>query len=232
MQANITDWLAVGWFLFAWGGYALTANYLAKGNPCLASVLHLYREDWVRRLLKREQRIADTSIIANLERNVSFFASTSILVLAGLLTLMSAPAGGMLVISELPFAEITSRQLWEVKVLFLIVIFVYAFFTFTWSLRLYNFASVLLGSAPLVDDELKGGEAEMEAFAIKLARVLSMAAAHFNYGLRAYYFAIAALAWVISAWLFMAASALVVGILYNREFHSRVLKEMMSSEPV
>ncbi len=183
----------------------------------------------MRSLLQRENRIADTAIIANLERNVSFFASTSILVLAGLLTLLSAPAGGMLVLSDLPFTEVTSRQLWESKVLVMIVVFVYAFFTFTWSLRVYNFASVLMGSAPLHDEELAG--VERSAYSQRLANVLSIAAAHFNYGLRAYYFGLAALAWVVSPLFFIGATTLVVFILYYREFHSRVLKEMMLSEP-
>ncbi|RRJ84948.1 DUF599 domain-containing protein [Aestuariirhabdus litorea] len=229
MQAYLLDGIAVAWLFTVWVGYTLIANYLAKGNPCLASVLHLYRGDWMRSLLKRENRIADTAIIANLERNVSFFASTSILVLAGLLTLLSTPASGMLLLSDLPFAELTSRQLWEVKILVMIVIFVYAFFTFTWSLRVYNFASVLMGSAPLHDEEL--AEAERGAYAQRLANVLSIAAAHFNYGLRAYYFGLATLSWVVSPWLLIGATALVVFILYYREFHSRVLKEMMLSEP-
>ncbi|MCL6414516.1 DUF599 family protein [Aestuariirhabdus sp. Z084] len=227
MTGYWVDGLAVGFLLVTWLGYSLVANYLAKGNPCLASVLHLYRGDWMRSLLRRENRIADNGIIANLERNVSFFASTSILVLAGLLTLLNAPGSGMLVLSDLPFTEVTSRQSWELKILVMIVIFVYAFFTFTWSLRVYNFASVLMGGAPLFDEEL--AETERAAYASRLANILSIAAAHFNYGLRAYYFGLATLAWVISPWLFIGATALVVVILYYREFHSRVLKEMMLS---
>jgi uncharacterized membrane protein len=34
--------------------------------------MHRHRKQWIRKALRRENRIADTNIIANLERNVSF----------------------------------------------------------------------------------------------------------------------------------------------------------------
>ena len=42
------------------------------------------------------------------------------------------------------------------------------------------------------------------------------------------YSAMATLAWFISPWLFMLATALVVGVLYHREFHSPTLKAMLT----
>jgi uncharacterized membrane protein len=44
-----------------------------------------------------------------------------------------------------------------------------------------------------------------------------------NHGLRAFYFALAALTWFLHPWLFVAASAFVVYVLYQREFHSTTL---------
>tara|TARA_B100000446_G_scaffold46105_2_gene42132 strand:- start:27579 stop:27797 length:219 start_codon:yes stop_codon:yes gene_type:complete len=66
---------------------------MAKKTECIASVMHRLRMDWMQQLLHRDNRVSDASIIANLERNVSFMASTSILILAGLLTVI-ASAGG------------------------------------------------------------------------------------------------------------------------------------------
>jgi uncharacterized membrane protein len=53
--------------------------------------------------------------------------------------------------------------------------------------------------------------------------IASFAAEDFNQGLRAYYFALAALTWFLHPTLFMLISALVVYILYQREFKSRTL---------
>jgi uncharacterized membrane protein len=53
--------------------------------------------------------------------------------------------------------------------------------------------------------------------------MVGSAAETFNDGLRAYYFAFAALAWFISPLSMVIATGLVVMILYSREFRSEVL---------
>ena len=58
-------------------------------------------------------------------------------------------------------------------------------FTFTWSVRQYNFCSVLVGSAPLATE--RGIEdSERELYAMHMAQICSLAANQFNYGLRAF----------------------------------------------
>lgn len=57
--------------------------------------------------------------------------------------------------------------------------------------------------------------------------MISMAANQFNFGLRAYYFGMATLAWFINPWFFMLVTAGVVVVLYRREFHSDVLEVMV-----
>ncbi|HCW95993.1 MAG TPA: DUF599 domain-containing protein, partial [Pseudomonas sp.] len=100
------------------------------------------------------------------------------------------------------------------------------FFTFSWCMRQYNFGAVLVASAPMAG-ERNVNDLERKAFAERAARVLSMAANQFNFGLRAYYFGMATLAWFINPWFFMAVTTGVVLVLYRREFHSDVLKVMV-----
>ena len=52
---------------------------------------------------------------------------------------------------------------------------------------------------------------------------MGLAAETFNDGLRAYYLSFAAVGWFFSPWAFMAATMLVLWVLYRREFHSEVL---------
>jgi uncharacterized membrane protein len=111
-----------------------------------------------------------------------------------------------------------------VKLALLTAIFVYAFFRFTWSLRQYSFGALLVASAP--DWRSFGDEAARETFADRAGGVVGLAAESFNDGLRAYYFAFAAAAWLFSPWAFMLASAGVVWVLYMREFHSQALALM------
>ena len=221
--------LAVIWFVFCWAGYTRYATWKGRDTPCLASVMHLYREDWMRRLLMRDSRIADASVIGSLERNASFFASSTLIILAGILTVLGSSDRAVSLLADLPFVQVATREMSEIKLLCMCVVFVYAFFTFSWCMRQYNFAAVLIGSAPMVG-ERHVTEQERRAFAERTARVISLAANQFNFGLRAYYFGLAMLAWFIAPWLFMLVTAGVVFILYRREFNSEVLEVMVYTQ--
>lgn len=220
--------IALAWFACCWIGYTYYATWKARSTPCLASVLHIYRLDWMRRLLLRDNRIADASVIGNLERNASFFASSTLVILAGILTVLGSTERAVSVLAELPFIAAPSRELSEVKLLMLAIVFVYAFFTFSWCMRQYNFAAVLVGGAPMVS-ERTASDQERTVFIERTAWVISLAAHHFNQGLRGYYFGLAMLAWFIHPGFFMLASAGVVLVLYHREFHSDVLEVMLYS---
>jgi len=224
------DWLnliALIWFLLCFNGYAIFAIFKSRHTPCLANVLHLYRVDWMRRMLSREARIADTSVIANLERSVAFFASSTMIVLAGLLTVMGSSEKAVDLVADIPLVSANSKLEWELKLAVLIILFIYAFFKFTWSLRQYGFCSVLVGSAPLPSEQ--PSEGEINAFITKSAKLISMAANNFNIGLRSYYFSLAMLGWFINVWVFMVLSAWVVAVLYRREFKSSALQTLTYS---
>ncbi|WP_417777624.1 DUF599 domain-containing protein [Stutzerimonas xanthomarina] len=218
--------VAVAWFVLCWAGYTRYASWRGRDTACLASVLHLYRQDWMRRMLLRDNRIADANVIGNLERNAGFFASSTLIILAGILTALGASERAVSLLADLPFAQPVSRGLSEIKLLALAVVFVYAFFTFSWCMRQYNFAAVLVASAPMAG-ERNVSDLERKSFAERAARVISMAANQFNFGLRAYYFGMATLSWFIHPWFFMVVTTGVMLVLYRREFHSDVLKVMV-----
>jgi len=228
MLDNI-DWLnsvALLWFLCGWVGYSRFAKRRAKQVDCLASVMHRHRIDWMRSVFFREIRVSDAAIIANLERNVSFMASTSMLVLAGLVTVLANSDQVAILVGKLPFVLGASAEHLQLKLLILVCMFIYAFFTFTWSLRQFGFCSVLIGASPVVrEGELSDGECEL--FARHTGKVFDQASHSYNFGLRSYYFAMALLAWFIHPLLFMAAVGLVVSILYHREFHSNSLQALL-----
>src|SRR5262245_22525482 len=217
------DLTAVLWFFVWWVGYARFAEWHGKHVPSLLSAMVLYRRDWWERLMMRELRMIDTAIIASLSNTLTFFASTTLLILGGLLALLGTTEKVVAVVQGLPFkARPAAAELREINILLLVAIFTYAFFKFTWSIRQFNIASVLVGAAPPVPSDPK----EQSGYIERAANVSHYAAEHFNYGLRAYYFALAALAWFVNGWLFMAASSWVVLVLYGREFRSRALEQI------
>jgi uncharacterized membrane protein len=227
IQNNWLNAFAITWFLFCFRGYMYYAASRAKHTSCLVSMLHMYRTERMLRMMTREVRIADTTAIANLERTVAFFASTTILVLAGLITVMSSAEKAINLVQDLPFVVVATRQEWELKLLLLIVLFIYAFFKFTWSLRQYGFVSVMIGAAPLPAEN--PSEKQVRAHAERIATMASMAANNFNLGLRTYYFSIAVLGWFMNAWGFMLLTMVIVFVLYRREFTSTTLQTLTMS---
>ncbi|WP_415883950.1 DUF599 domain-containing protein [Neptuniibacter sp. QD34_54] len=224
---NWLNLLALVWFLICFKGYMYYARKRSYETPCLASVLHMYRKEWMTRMLTRDVRIADTTAIANLERSVSFFASTTMLILAGLMTILGSTQQAIDVVADIPFTFHATRAEWELKILLLITLFVYAFFKFTWSLRQYGFVSIMIGGAPGPEEHISQQQAD--AHSNRIAKMTSMAANSFNLGLRTYYFCLAILGWFINPWIFMGLTAGVVFVLYRREFKSSTLKTLMMS---
>lgn len=109
-------------------------------------------------------------------------------------------------------------QLWEFKVIFLTGIFVYAFFKFAWAFRLTHYTAILIGATPLLDATNKD---VCDAHARRTAELNGIMADHAASGLRAFYYAIAALAWFFHPGLFMVAATCVIAILVRRDFFSR-----------
>ncbi len=214
-QVPVIDVLSLAWFVLLWAGYTAYADRRARPAQSLRAVMHGYRVQWMQQMLLRDNRVADVNIVRNLLAGVSFFASTTLLILVGVVTVLGSTDQVIVMVRELPFAAPTTLVQWELKLLVLATIFVYAFFKFTWALRQFNYCAVLIGAAPKGPDE---------GAARRAAGVATHASKDFNQGLRAYYFSLAALAWFVSPYLFAAATTIVVAVLYVREFRSMALK--------
>lgn len=224
-EYSILNIVAITWFCFAWLGYASFAKYKAKQGVNLSSALNRQRLNWMAQILERETRITDAALVANLERNTSFLASTSILILAGLLTALGVADNIDNLLQSLPFYTVKDDSVFwvHIKLLCLILIYVYAFFALTWSMRQYGFASVMIGSAPTIAKANSNIELK-EKYIYTSSKVIDMAGHAYNYGLRAYYFSLSILPWFISPWLFMLSATVVVIVLYLREFTSKPYK--------
>jgi uncharacterized membrane protein len=220
---TVLDYFALGWFLVGWLGYQqYAARAAARGKASLMGEMGQYRKEWWRGMIGRELRIVDVTILTNLSNSATFFASTTLLILGALFALLGTSDRAMAIVSDLPFSAETQEVIWEYKIFLLLAIFVYAFFKFTWSLRQHNFCSVLVGAAPDPETDAE----RLERYVVRSARLASAASNTFNYGLRAYYFGMAALTWFLNSWVFMFVTSLVIAILYHREFHSETLQVM------
>ncbi|GGC57807.1 DUF599 domain-containing protein [Chelatococcus reniformis] len=212
---SVADYIAVAFFAAAWGGYTLAVERWRGAHRSLNMRMNGFRLVWMERMWEREQRIVDASIMAALQNGTAFFASTALLAMGGSLALLRSTDDVLRLIADLPFAVMTSRLGWEIKVVGLVIIFGYAFFKFAWSYRLFNYAAILIGAMPPPQERREG------ALHVRRCAAMHVAAGrHFNRGQRAFFFALAYLGWFVSAYVMIAATALVLRAMWRRQFSS------------
>jgi len=216
------DWAALALFVFGWIGYAQFASRRARVERTLLSSTNHYRRLWMLQVTHRDQRIVDAAITQNLASSPSFWASTTILVIGVFFTVPATTEKASEFVRDLPFAVRTSLLVLDIKLIALLSVFVYAFFRFTWSMRVYSFGAILVGAAPNVDVFNEGG-ADRQEFGDRAGKLMGMAAESFADGLRAYYMSFAVIAWLVSPVAFALGTLAVLWILYRREFRSDVL---------
>jgi uncharacterized membrane protein len=216
------DWAALALFFFGWVGYAQFASRRAKVERTLLASTNHFRMVWMKQVTYRDQRIVDAAVTQNLSSSPSFWASTTILVLGGLLAVLGTSEKATELVKDLPFAARTTMLVFDIKIVVMLGVFVYAFFRFTWSMRVYSFGAILVGAAPNVD-VFDAGEVDREAFAERAGKLMGMAAESFADGLRAYYMSFAVIGWFISPVAFAVGTMAVLWVLYRREFRSDVL---------
>ncbi|RUO60611.1 DUF599 domain-containing protein [Pseudidiomarina insulisalsae] len=229
MNLTSLDIVTLMFFVTVWVSYTQFARIRARSTYSLSYILRQLRIDWMTTLTRKEHQIADAALLGNVERTVTFFASSTVLVLAGVLTLLASADKVVVVLQSLPLTADTSTDKVQFKLAVLALIFVFAFFKFTWAIRQFGFVSVLLGAAPQYRST-EFTDAQREVFARQSAKVIDQAGHEYNNGLRAYYFALAFLTWFLHPVLFVVSTVIVVSVLYRREYRSRVLRALLATK--
>jgi len=214
------DVAALGLFAAAWAGYQWYADYSSTSRPRLGREIDRCMREWIVRMVERDNRMVDVNVMRNLTRSSQFFASTTMLILGALVALMGYAEKAASVVAEIPFTQQATERVWEFKILVLLITFVYAFFKFSWSIRQFGFASILVGATgkPTPDPEQYATQID------GIAAIISFANRNFNQGLRAYYFGVAALSWFLHPALMIAITLAVIYVLHQREFRSQTLE--------
>ena len=218
------DAVALLSFLACWLGYGQVAKHLTRHRPSVISTINRFRERWMQRVCERDNHVADAALLGNLLRGALFFASTTVLILGGLLAVLGTGSKVAEIVDTLPYAARAESWVLEMKAIVLIMVFVYAFFKFTWSAWQYNVLSIMVGAAP------RHGEAaeddDVQAFVAGAARIAFHAGESYNNGMRAYYFSLPLITWFADPIVFLAATLIVTFVLYRREFASPMLHNL------
>ena len=211
-------------FLAAWIGYARFVKFRHDRKPGLNALMNAQRELWMGEMARREVRIVDTAITSTLQNGTAFFASASLIAIGGAATVLRSTDDVLRLFAELPFAPSISRGLWEMKAIGLMAIFGYAFFKFGWSYRLYNYSAILIGATP---PATSADAQAREKAARRAAGMSTVAGRHFADGQRALFFSFAYLGWFLGPLVFLLTTALIMVVIYRRQFHSDALEALV-----
>lgn len=217
---SLLDWLALAFFALGWLGYQFAAERTSGRRPSLNVLMNEQRRCWMAQMVARDNRVLDVLVNAGLQNGTAFFASASLLAIGAVLSLLGSTDDALQLLSDLPFGLATSRVAWELKVIGLAMILTYAFFKFSWSYRLSNYAAILMGATPIT-------VGEASAAADRAAGMSIVAGRHFTRGLQAFFFALGYLGWFIGPWVLIGSTAFILVIVWRRQFASDALAAIM-----
>ncbi len=218
LPLSLLDALAVAWFAVTFIGYQNLSRFAWFEQRSIAGAVQRHRVAWMRNMALRENRMSDSMLMQQLGQGNAFFASTSAIAIGAIVSLLGAGDKMQAVIEKLPLVARTDGAIFDLKLLLLIGVFVYAFFKFAWGFRLSHYCGIMIGATPQASAE---NRAECEVHADAVSSLIGIAADHTNRGLRAFYYAIAAMTWIFHPVVFVIATTWVLVILIRRDFYSR-----------
>ena len=201
----IVSWFAVGWRI----------EHPGMARPSVTILMGRYRREWMRQMVERDVRIFDSQILTGLRQGTAFLASTSLLAIGGVLALIGNPAPLAGAAEGLTMRD-DPAALWQMRLMLPAAFLLVAFLKFVWSHRVFGYCAVMIASVPNdPSDPAASVRAEMAA------DLNIRAATNYNRGLRAMYFALAGLTWLIGPEALIAGVLAAVWLVWSREFASQ-----------
>ncbi|WP_312063657.1 DUF599 family protein [Brevundimonas sp.] len=190
------DWIALFLFFVAWLGYGPILGLIARRSGSLNDDMLIVRDSWMTAMTHREIRLIDSQLMGHSINSASFFASTNLLLIAAVAGILFGGENALKGFAAVG-AEAVPMKILEAKLALILVCLARGFLDFIWSLRQMNYALALIGAAPEIHTET-----DRVAYGHAVAQVLNPALGGFSQGVRGYYFALAAAAWLFGPlWL-------------------------------
>ena len=193
---SLIDWAALALFFASWLGYNSILGLIGRRGGALNADMAYIRTVWMQSMTHRELKLVDSQLMGHSINSASFFASTNLLLIAAVAGILFGGENALKGFAAVG-AEAVPMKILEAKLALVLVCLARGFLDFIWSLRQMNYALALIGAAPEIHSET-----DKVAYGHAVARVLNPALGGFSQGVRGYYFALAAAAWLFGPlWL-------------------------------
>lgn len=198
--------------LLVWMLFPIVISLVERRRPSLSMVMNGQRRRWIAHAVGRDNPL-DAILSSNLMGSISFFASTSVLVVLALFAVFGQlPAIGTSLFQLQSTAAASPMDL-KIHLACVLVLFILAFLSFTLALRQFNHFCIMLGA---IQQNKDTNDEEIDIVTFLNAG----AASNFNQGIRAYYFSTAMLAWFFSPIASIIMTLIVALFLIHRDFFS------------
>ncbi len=207
---------ALGLFMVCWLFYQPLLNLLGRrGGAVINTDLTVVRTAWMRNMARRSNRFMDGQLLAQTLSSSSFFASSNLILIAATAGVLFGGQASYRNVSSLIVINTSSRLLFEGQLALVLLTLARGLLDFIWGIRQLNYVLAAIGATPeRVDD------ATHHAYGEVTGRLLNPALHTVNSGVRGYYFALAAAAWLFGPIPFMAATVGAVSLLIWRQRRS------------
>jgi uncharacterized membrane protein len=164
------------------------------------------REQWVRSIMRDKNDLLAVQTLRNGVMAANFLASTAILISLGLLGVAFKPALYQEISHAVNLFGARSEALWMFKLMLLIVLFFFAFFNFTLTIRYYNHAGFMINILEAHDPTVTPAT---------VSEVLNHGAWHYTLGMRGFYLAVPSGLWLFGPLWMLAGAVVLVWVLYK-----------------
>jgi uncharacterized membrane protein len=207
------DLIALAVFALVWLFYEPLLTLVAKRRGgVLNTDMTVIRAAWMHNMAHRENRFMDGQLLGHALNSASFFASSNLLLIAAAAGTLFGGERTFRSVSALEVVQTSSRLMFELQLALVLVTLARGLLDFIWSIRQLNYCIAAVGAVP--DPMPEEHEAK---YADVVARLINPALGSFNAGVRGYYFALAAAAWLFGAWAFMGVTLGAVALLLWRQ---------------
>ncbi len=211
-----TDIAALALFLVAWLFYQPALKRLSRRGGVINTDMTVVRARWMANMAGRENRFLDSQLMGHLLSSASFFSSANLIVIAAAAGALFRGDATYRSMAHLTVTETGPRWLFEAKLALVVVALARGLLDFIWAIRQMNYCLAAIGAAPPPSSP----PALIKAYGEAAASVFNPALSSFNNGVRGYYFALAAAAWLLGPWAMAAAVTGAVALLYWRQVGS------------
>ena len=176
-------------------------------------VLLVARTAWVESVMHERRDILAVQTLRNSTMAASFMASTSVLLIIGVLTLSAQGDKLSGTWHSLNLLGNFSAEMWLIKLLILLFDLLTAFFSFSMAVRLFHHIGYLI-NVPL------GPPPESPSDTRRMQHVtgqLNRAGSYYRIGMRSYYFTVPLLFWLFGPLFLLGMTVLLIFFLYHMD---------------